>query len=184
MERNEQQLMGNDRSQIYIGTPNGIVLCADKGSEHTLKGRFYHAYSKDPVYFENEDQLIFEMEQFFDSIHFPHPATNIRLFSEQDKTLRRDSMAAREFRQNGRNIIGNREKVMKDQELLSRHGDMGSFIVRVQQRQNSSMQGRLTWIEKNKTVYFRSVWELIRLIDSAVEMNSPSPEDELPSWDD
>ena len=48
-------------------------------------------------------------------------------------------MAAREFRQNGRNIIGNREKVMKDQELLSRHGDMGSFIVRVQQRQNSSM---------------------------------------------
>lgn len=93
-------------------------------------------------------------------------------------------MAAREFRQNGRNIIGNREKVMKDQELLSRHGDMGSFIIRVQQRQNSSMQGRLTWIEKNKTVYFRSVWELIRLIDSAVEMNSPSPEDELPSWDD
>ncbi len=73
---------------------------------------------------------------------------------------------------------------MKDQELLIRHGDMGSFIVRVQQRQNSSMQGRLTWIEKNKTVHFRSVWELIRLIDSAVEMDNPIPEGELPTWED
>ena len=184
MERIERQIMGNDRSQIYIGTPNGIVLCADEGSGHTLRGRFYHAYSKDPVYFENADQLIFEMEQFFDSIHFPHPATNIRSFTEEDKTVQKDNTAAHGVRQNGRNTISNREKVMKDQELLSRHGDMGSFIIRVQQRQNSSMQGRLTWIEKNKTVYFRSVWELIRLIDSAVEMNSPSPEEELPSWDD
>ncbi|MBQ2641586.1 MAG: hypothetical protein IJG15_06290 [Lachnospiraceae bacterium] len=73
---------------------------------------------------------------------------------------------------------------MKDQELLSKHGDMGSFIIRVQQRQNSSMQGRLTWIEKNKTVHFRSVWELIRLIDSAVEMDNPIPEGELPTWED
>lgn len=73
---------------------------------------------------------------------------------------------------------------MKDQELLSKHGDLGSFIIRVQQRQNSSMQGRLTWIEKNKTVHFRSVWELIRLIDSAVEMDNPIPEGELPTWED
>ena len=73
---------------------------------------------------------------------------------------------------------------MKDQELLSKHGDLGSFIIRVQQRQNSSMQGRLTWVEKNKTVRFRSVWEMIRLIDRAVEMDNPVPEEELPSWED
>ena len=156
-------------SQIYIGAPNGIVLCADEGTGSALRGRFYHAYSRDAVPFENADELIFKMEGFFDSIHFPHPATAIRSFSGGS---------------HHHDNIDRKEKVMRDEELLSRHGDMGSFIIRVQQRQNSSMQGRLTWIEKNKTVYFRSVWEMIRLIDSAVEMNNPVKEEEMPSWDD
>ena len=77
-----------------------------------------------------------------------------------------------------------REKVMEDQELLNMHGDMGSFIVRVQNRQNSSMQGRVTWVEKNKTVFFRSAWEMIRLIDSALEINEDEKDEENgPSWD-
>lgn len=156
-------------SQIYIGTPNGIVLCVNKKTGDQLEGCFYHSYSPEPVHFYNADGLIFEMEKFYDSINFPHPATHIRSFADSTRSSHRTEK---------------REKIMKDQELLSKHGDMGSFIIRVQQRQNSSMQGRLTWIEKNKTVYFRSVWEMIRLIDSAVEMNSPSPEDELPSWED
>lgn len=176
-----------DRSQAYIGTPNGIVLCADRGSGLHLRGRFYHAYSTEPVLFENPDQLVFEMERFFDSIHFPHPATSIRIFSEEKKRAKGAGVSESRH-QAGAEQAGcrqnmKREKIMKDQELLSKHGDMGSFIIRVQQRQNSSMQGRLTWIEKNKTVYFRSVWELIRLIDSAVEMNSPQ-EEEMPTWED
>lgn len=199
-------------SQIYIGTPNGIVLCADEGSGHQLKGRFYHAYSKEAVEFENADQLIFEMEKFFDSIHFPHPGTRIRSFAgtepqdslpekkrreklteapeqaevqeNQSKDHSEDTAAASPAGRDKYVNYGKREKVMKDQELLSKHGDLGSFIIRVQQRQNSSMQGRLTWVEKNKTVHFRSVWEMIRLIDSAVEMDNPVPEEELPSWED
>lgn len=179
-------------SQIYIGTPNGIVLCADGGAGDQLRGRFYHFYSRDAVHFENADQLIFEMEKFFDSIHFPHPGTHIRSFTEEGRQKRRGRRTAapppdeaeRQKKASENIPIGKREKVMKDQELLSKHGDMGSFIIRVQQRQNSSMQGRLTWVEKNKTVYFRSVWELIRLIDSAVELNNPSSGEEMPSWEE
>ena len=58
---------------------------------------------------------------------------------------------------------------MKDEELLSRHGDLGTFIIRVQHRQNSSWQGRITWMEKNKTVYFRSIWEMIKLVEGALD---------------
>lgn len=73
---------------------------------------------------------------------------------------------------------------MKDEELLTRHGDLGSFIIRVQQRQNSSMQGRLTWIEKNRTVHFRSVWEMIRLIDSAIGPDRQGDDEDFPSWEE
>ena len=61
---------------------------------------------------------------------------------------------------------------MSDDALLSKHGDIGTFIVRVQHRQNSSWQGRITWMEEDKTVQFRSVWEMIKLIESAVDLVS------------
>ncbi|MBQ6465837.1 MAG: hypothetical protein IJJ43_06190 [Oscillospiraceae bacterium] len=75
---------------------------------------------------------------------------------------------------------------MKDDALLSKHGDLGTFIVRVQHRQNSSWQGRLTWMEQDKTINFRSIWEMIKLIESAVDTVS-GPEEEAaeePRWND
>ena len=67
---------------------------------------------------------------------------------------------------------------MSDEELLTKHGDIGTFIVRVQHRQNSSWQGRITWMEEDKTIQFRSVWEMIKLIESAVNSISESEEGE------
>lgn len=58
---------------------------------------------------------------------------------------------------------------MNDDELLSKHGDLGTFILRVQHRQNSTWQGRITWVNENKTLQFRSVWELTKLIEEALD---------------
>ena len=95
-------------------------------------------------------------------LRFPFPGNNERTFGEEKKT--------------GRNGP-ERRKIMTDDELLSKHGDIGTFIVRVQHRQNSSWQGRITWMEQNKTVNFRSVWEMVKLIEDAVDTVSV-PEDE------
>ena len=73
---------------------------------------------------------------------------------------------------------------MKDEELLSKHGDLGTFIVRVQHRQNSSWQGRITWMEEDKTIQFRSVWEMIKLIESAMDSVSASEDGEEPNWEE
>ena len=72
---------------------------------------------------------------------------------------------------------------MTDEELLRKHGDIGTFIVRVQHRQNSSWQGRITWMENDKTIQFRSVWEMIKLIESAVDTVSEQEDESAePSW--
>ena len=73
---------------------------------------------------------------------------------------------------------------MNDEQLLMQHGDLGSFIIRVQHRQNSSWQGRITWVEKNQTVYFRSVWEMMKLIETAIESVAPQEEEPEPCWPD
>lgn len=43
-----------------------------------------------------------------------------------------------------------------------------TFIVEVSDTQNQSWQGRIEWVQGQKKQSFRSVMELLRLIDSAV----------------
>lgn len=47
--------------------------------------------------------------------------------------------------------------------------DNTTFIVQVKKRENHSCQGIVKWVEKGKTVPFRSSLELLRLIDSTME---------------
>ena len=157
-----------ERDQWYIGTENGAVLCVDRYSAGKIGGRLYHSYSGEERRFSTGEEAIFCLEQLFDSLNFPHPTTKERSFqAEKPRTPGRK-----------------RERIMKDDALLSKHGDLGTFIVRVQHRQNSSWQGRLTWMEENKTVYFRSVWEMVKLMESALDTVSTPDETagEEPSW--
>ena len=130
----------------------------------------YHAYAQVPKEFKNLEEMLFEQEELYDFLNFPYPATSDRTFS--DGTQRRD-------------IVQERTRIMSDKDLLSKHGDLGTFIIRVQHRQNSSWQGRVTWTEKDKTVYFRSVWELIKLIAGALDtVSEPEEGQEEISWPD
>ena len=151
-----------EKTQWYIGAPNGVVLCINGNNGGELSGEFFHSYSKAPVPFQGIGQMTLRMEKLYDWLRFPHPGTNSRTFTETEK-------------QSG--WTQERKKQMSDEELLTKHGDIGTFIVRVQHRQNSSWQGRITWMEEDRTIQFRSVWEMIKLIESAVDRVS-EPEDD------
>ena len=146
-----------NKTQWYIGAPNGVVLCVNGSNEGDLSGVFYHSYSTEAVPFSGIGQMVLRMEKLYDYLRFPYPGTNSRTFGEEKKLTR---------------LTEERKKIMSDDALLSKHGDIGTFIVRVQHRQNSSWQGRITWMEEDKTVQFRSVWEMIKLIESAVDLVS------------
>lgn len=153
-----------DRSQWYIGAPNGVVLCVDRLGENEFAGRLYHAYSREKVGVDGIGELLFELERFYDSINFPHVSTNERTFREVRQAVGETGETGKQKSREGK-----KEKFMSDEELLKKHGDLGTFIIRVQQRQNSSWQGRITWMDKDETIYFRSVWEMIKLIASALD---------------
>ena len=115
-----------------------------------------------------EEEAIFRLEGLYDSLNFPHPTTNDRTFQKQGGHT--------ESRKE-------RTRVMKDEELLSRHGDLGTFIIRVQHRQNSSWQGRITWMDRNRTLYFRSIWEMIKLVAGALDtVSDQDGATEEPHW--
>lgn len=143
-----------DKSQWYIGTPNGVVLCVDKVEPLRISGVFYHAYKREGTVFHTVDELLFALERFFNWLNFPRQTTNDRTFSNETSYVAAPRTE--------------RKKVMTDEELLKKHGELGSFVVRVQHRQNSSWQGRLTWMDEDKTVSFRSIWEMVKLMNDAL----------------
>ena len=155
-----------ERTQHYLGIPNAVVLCIDF-MEPAIKGRFYHHFRKDAVLFEGEVDLLLKMEQLYDDLRFPFPGNNERHFIEVKETYMEKEM----------------NRVLDDEELLDLHGDLGTFIIRVQHRQNSSWQGRITWVEEDKTIYFRSVWEMMKLIEEAMADHKEEGS-ETPSWKD
>ncbi|NBK91634.1 hypothetical protein D5278_06500 [bacterium 1XD21-13] len=55
---------------------------------------------------------------------------------------------------------------MSKEDLEQKRGGKATFLVRVQYRQRATWQGQVTWLEKNRTVSFRSALELLKLIDS------------------
>ena len=45
----------------------------------------------------------------------------------------------------------------------------GTFIVKILNKQNSTWQGNVTWVEEQQTQNFRSALELIKMIDGALD---------------
>lgn len=164
--------MKGERTQWYIASPGAVVVCADRRDDTDISGTFWTLYSEKGQAFSNYTELVYGMEELFDDIRFPFPSTSERTF-------------AGEAEHRAYNIDYERERVMSDEKLLQKHGSIGTFIVRVQHRQNSSWQGRITWMEEDQTVQFRSTWELIKLIESALDAVSEPEETQeaSPAWE-
>lgn len=43
-----------------------------------------------------------------------------------------------------------------------------AFLVRIEQQEHATWQGTVTWANRKRTAHFRSVLELIKLIDSTL----------------
>lgn len=144
------------KADNYIGSPCAVIMCVD-AYDVQIRGRLYHAYRRKAIPFTGMEKVFLSMEELFNNLKFPFPGTEDRSFIRKKKILQEKRMI----------------KVMNDDELLRKHGDRGTFIIRVKYRQHSSWQGLVTWAEKQKTVPFRSALELMKMIDEALGQEDP-----------
>lgn len=136
----------------YIGTPWGIILCVDYYRDEKINGRIYHRYQTEPIRIGGMLEAVFEIDAFFDRLGYPFPGTESHYFIKHEK-IQRIKMTRK----------------LSDEEMLKNNGEQGTFIIRVEQRQHSSWQGRVTWVEEGKTENFRSALELLKMIDGALD---------------
>ncbi len=122
------------------------ILCVDSYEQGVIMGRLYNAnYEGEGSEFHSMVQLLLEMEHRLDEINYPQSFTKLRSFVPVSK----NSTEGRRYDRNER-------------------GTIGTFIVKVLFRQHSSWQGTISWIEGQSEQTFRSVLELIVLLDSAL----------------
>lgn len=140
------------------------VFAIDRRDGGTCSGRLFEDGGRPRIDFEDIHAAALGLEQACEADRSPFPSVRKRHFVDDAagaSNVPGDPLARRGF--------------MNEIHSSGTRGDLGTFVVCVQHRENGSWQGYVTWMEKNKTVNFRSVWEMVQLIDEAVR-NGAVPE--------
>lgn len=120
------------------------VICIDSYEQGVPKGRFYNPARMGGTPFESLSQLLLGMEDLLDEYQIPQSFTATRRFAD---------------------VSVNPESLVED---LGQEGKKATFSVRILFRQNASWQGSVSWLEGKQEESFRSVLELILLMDGAL----------------
>lgn len=122
------------------------MVCIDSYVNGVPVGRFYNPGNEGGEQFNSLSQLICKMDNMLDDMQFPQSFTRKRSFQAGEERLAEDGTP--------------------DEQPHS--GKVGTFAVRILFRQYASWQGSVTWLEGKQEMAFRSVLELIQLLDSAM----------------
>ena len=144
---------------LSTGVPYDIsiyTLCIDKYEDSIIKGSFMNNHYKEEIFFNSTVQMLFAME-------------NIMNITGCPKKYEKDRTFFGEYEPNSVNNYEEKSKLVKinDFSTYDKKGILATFYIKIRFRQNSSWQGNIKWREKGKEEDFRSVLELLKIIDSA-----------------
>jgi hypothetical protein len=146
--------MGETQWKMY--SPNLICICVDSAKGEEYSGVLWHQYDDRPKAFEGTLDLLQIMEDFYEQWDFPQKSTTIRSFGRKQ---------TREYREKP-------ERKLERSRIEDKKGILGTFVVYVKYRQNSTWQGEAVWVEQGEKQYFESALEMVKLIDNALSGNT------------
>ena len=131
-------------SQIIPGAYANSLVCVDSYCNGILQGRIYNP--RQTVAFESLSQFLIRMETLLDDLQHPQAYMCPRRFPSVLSQI--DSPAV---------------------PLRPQKGAVATFELQIRFRQHTSWQGTVLWKEHHMEQSFRSVLELILLMDSALQ---------------
>ena len=130
--------------QLWVNENRRIMICVDDYDDGILRGRFYHA-AHGMSNFRSLSQFLLKMESVLEEMQEPQSYTTKRTFSYMLPSDE-DAACTAQFRK----------------------GAKATFELKVLFRQHSSWQGIVVWKDRKTEQSFRSVLELVCLLDSAL----------------
>ena len=122
------------------------LVCVDGGRSGDFAGRLYNPFWEGGAVFEGTLDFLEKMEDLLDQMQFPQSFAAVRSFQPAPRPAEESPP-----------------------EPGVQEGKLGTFVVRVIFRQNASWQGSVSWLEGRRDESFRSVLELLMLLNSALE---------------
>ena len=123
-----------------------FLIYVDSFENGVPEGQYQNPCREECVQFHGLMQLIMKLEQSLDVENIPQSFNKVRTF-----------FPLTGYWPDG--PAGERPRM----------GKMSTFVVQILFRRNASWQGTITWLDKKQTQNFRSVLELIVLMNSALE---------------
>lgn len=123
-----------------------FLIYIDSYENGVPTGQYRNPCRGESVPFQSLTQLLMRLEQSLDQENIPQAFNKVRTFYP---------------------LTGYRPDTLDAE--CPKKGKKGTFALQILFRRNASWQGTIHWIEKNKTQNFRSVLELITLLNSALE---------------
>ena len=120
------------------------LVYVDSYQDGVFKGRFSNPYLENPEQFTSLSDFLVKFECLLDAMRLPQSFAEPRTFRNAPMTIQNDPQVR----------------------LLA--GRKATFALSVRFRQHNSWQGYVTWLDKGQRQNFRSVLELILLLDSAL----------------
>lgn len=138
------------------------VVCVDRMQDGIISGEFFNLSQEKPEMFYGLSDLILKMDLMYDHSAFPQAALAMRSFAKHSEKYRLQSQTHQE-----------QPKALDcgvfDSMVLHRDGKLETFHIRVRFRQNASWQGELYWRGKKRKMAFRSVLEVMNLLQEAMD---------------
>ena len=119
-------------------------VCVDDRQDGRFSGRLYNPYWEGGVPFSSVMEFLTRMEELLDQMQFPQSFTAKRTFGGTPA-----------------------QGTVSPTSLNVRQGKEATFYLKVLFRQNASWQGTVKWVEAGQEESFRSVLELLLMMDSA-----------------
>jgi len=130
--------------QPWVRERNKTIVCLDSYHNGVPVGRIYSPHVGVEK-FNSLSQFLIKMEEMLDNTQMPQSYTALRTFPTITEPLESGSPP-----------------------LQLRRGEQATFEMQIIFRQHTSWQGVITWLEEKMEQSFRSVLELILLMDSAL----------------
>ena len=138
-------IMSIIKNQVLDNSFRITVVCIDEYEKKIPHGRIYNNYLEKGVEFTGVIDLLKKIELLLEEMNCPQSFSERRVFRPSNIPLKASQT---------------------DEDV--KEGKLATFSIRLLFRQNASWQGSVIWHEGRTEESFRSVLELLLLVDSAL----------------
>ena len=140
---------------------NLVVMCIDHKDGMVCSGRLYHRYRIEPIRFSSMEEAQIRMDLFFDDLGFPQSAAGSLSLKKKKEPVKKEMTILQE-----------------NEAIAAKKGDIATFVIHVQHRQNATWQGNIIWADNKTESTFRSALEMLKLMYLALDSIDDEEEDE------